>query len=158
MHAREVQVIADDHQVAGGPARLEPARGVRDEHAGDAEPRHGPHAVHDLPERVALVDVHAALHADDRYVVDVTEAEVAGVPDHLRRGQVGERLVGNLDELGQAVGERAEPAAEDDADARNEADLRADRFYGLVETFRDTGLGVAHGGDQDIMTSWLPVR
>src|SRR5882724_9029220 len=107
VHAREVEMVAHDHEVARGPAGLEPACRVRDEHAGDAEARHRADAVHDLPERMALVHVHAALHADYRYIADVTEAEVAGVADDLRRRQMGERLVRELDEIREAVGEGA---------------------------------------------------
>jgi hypothetical protein len=110
--------------------------------------------VHDLPDGVALVGVHAALHANYRYLADAPEAEVAGVPDHPRGGEVRQRLVRDLDEIAEAVGKGAEPAAEDDADARREtADLVFDGADGLVESFGDARLGVAHEGGHDIMTS-----
>ncbi len=150
--------VGDDHQIARRPACLEPAGRVRDEHALDAEPRHRSHAVHDLPERMALVVVHAALHADDRHVADVSKAEVAVVSDHLRGGEVRQLLVGHLHEIGQRVGKGTEPAAEDDADARRERDLGADGAHGFVEAFGDARLLVAHGGRHVIMRTSMTAR
>ena len=102
-----------------------------------------------LPDRVTLVEVHATLHADDRHVVDVAEAEVARMPDHLRRRDVGDLRVGDLLDATERVRERAEPASEDDAHARRDAGARAHGLHGLLEAL-DDALMLAHEGEKGI--------
>ena len=92
-------------------------------------------AVHDLPDRMSFIQVDAPLHADDRHVVDVAETQIARVPDDLRCRQIGNLAVRNLQEIAEPVGERTEPAAEDDADARLPVtDLRANRAHRFIES------------------------
>ena len=117
-YAHEVQVVGHEHQVAGRPRGLEATRGVGEQDRTHAEAAHDAHALHDAVDGVSLVEMHAALHADDGHACARAEAHVARVTDDGGRGHVREVGVGDLHESLQRVGECPEATSQHDADVR----------------------------------------
>jgi len=109
-------VIADQHQRAGRPRRVDPAGGVGDDQdAGAERDQHAGRERHGLG-AVALVHVDAALHRDAACAGALADHQPAGVPGDVRPRDV--RDVGVVDRrgTGEPVGEPAEPRAEDQPD------------------------------------------
>ena len=64
---QQVDVVVDDHHVAGGKAWVQPAGGVGDDQQLDAERLHDADRKRGPLGRVAFVAVKPALHGDDRH-------------------------------------------------------------------------------------------
>ena len=112
----QVDVVADDHQVAHVEAEVRAARRVGDEQVLDADADHHPDGEDHQVHRVAFVVVDAALHRDHALPAEGADDEVPLVADGRGHGESGEFAVGDDEGVLDLVGQHAEAAAEDDAD------------------------------------------
>ena len=76
---------------------------------------------------MALVEVRATFHDDDRCVAEAAEDERAGVPRGGGGRPAGDVRVADLDRLGDGVREPSETAAEDDPDRGSKLGTARDR-------------------------------
>ena len=83
--AQQVDVIADQHQVARRPLRVHPAAGVRHDQRPRAERVQHAHRKGDLLELVAFVAMEPALHRHHRAPAEPAEQQLPGMG--LHRGQ-----------------------------------------------------------------------
>ena len=74
---QQIDVVVDDHHVAGGEVRIQPAGRVGDDQQLDAERLHHADRKRGPLGRVAFVAVEAALHGDDRHAGEPA-AQAAG--------------------------------------------------------------------------------
>ena len=110
----------------GRKSALIAARGVRHHERSDPEPPEHAHAEHHAIGADSLVEVRPAAHHHDRHAVERPEHQHARVADRRRDRPAGDLRVRDLDRVLELVGEPAEPAPEDDADARLELRLLPD--------------------------------
>ena len=132
VHPHEVDVIGDQHQVAGLVRRVHAAGGVRDHERLDAEAPDDTREEHDLVHLVAFVEVHASLHDHDGQRGGVAEDHAAGVSEDRRGLGAGDLAVGNGGLDVDTVDDVAEPGAENETEARLERRSRADERHGFV--------------------------
>ena len=104
----------------GREVGIDAARRVRHDERADPEPAEHPHAERDAVGSDSLVQVRPPAHDRDRHAVERAEHEDARVPDRRRDGPAGDLRVRDLDAVLELVRKPAEPASEDDADARLE--------------------------------------
>ena len=90
--AHEVDVVVDDHHVAGAVVRVHAADGLRDDEQLRAEPLHHAHRQRDLLERVAFVLMEAAFHRHDGHAFEPAADEPAAVAGGRRLREVRESL------------------------------------------------------------------
>jgi hypothetical protein len=131
-----VDVVADQHEVAGREVPVERAHRVGHQQGVDAERDHDAVGERHRAQAVSLVDVGASAQHGDRRALPVAEHELPGVTLHRRARPVGER---RGVERGAAlrrvdpVGDRAQPAAQHDTDARFERGPGAERSNALLD-------------------------
>ena len=86
-----------------------------------------------------LVQVHATLHAHHGHAPTRPKQRLPACPCDRRRGHVRQVAVGDLDEVVEAIGEGAQPAAQHHPDDRLDADPLADGEDAVVEESGDGG-------------------
>ena len=118
MWSDQVDVVADDHQVAHVVAQVGAARRIGDEQVLDAEADHHPDGEDHQVHRVTFVVVDAALHRDDAFPAQGADDEVSLVADGRGHGEAGELAVRDDERILDLVGQFSETASEDDADQR----------------------------------------
>ena len=111
-------MVGDGDERPGLERGVDRTAGVGEDEARDPEPSEDPDAEHDLRGRQTLVQVRAAPHHGDRDAAERPEDERARVAHGGRHGPARDLGVRDLDGILDRVGEPAEAAAEDDADAR----------------------------------------
>lgn len=99
MLGEEVDVVADNHQIADVECRIHASRGVADEECLDAELIHHADRERHLLHRVALVVVEAAVHGEDVLATEFAEYEFSGMTLNGRHREVGDILICELSRL-----------------------------------------------------------
>ena len=141
--AHVVDVVRDDHQLAGLVVDVDAAGGVGQHQAAHAQAaQHAGREGH-LLERVALVVVHPAGHDRHRHAVGEAHHQLALVADRGRDGEVGDLAEGDVGGALQGLGEGPQPRAQHHADPRLQGALRADQPRGLLDLRQRAG-GPAH--------------
>ena len=126
-------MIGDEDELAGREVGIDATRRVRHDERADPESSEDPDTERDPVGSDPLVQVRPPAHDRHRHAVERAEHEDARVPDRRRDGPVGDLGVRNLDAVLELVREPAEPASEDDADARLDRDLLANEPDGVVQ-------------------------
>ena len=114
LRAAEVEVVAEQHQVAGGQAVAGPAGGVGEHEGAAAAEDGGAHGEDDLVEGPALVGVHPARQHQDRLAFGGGGVQGAAVALDPGDGEAGEVGVGHGHRPRQGGGVVAESRAQDD--------------------------------------------
>ena len=125
--AQQVDVIVDDHQRALREAGVDAAGGIGQDHLLHAEPAHHARGKHDGRQIVPLVEVGAPGQRGDAPAPMLPDHERPAVADDGRRRPVRQIAVRHRRlASSSAIGEVAEPGAEDDGRLRQRAAARAD--------------------------------
>ena len=127
-----VDMIADDHQIADVEGVVNATGGVGDEQAADTEEGHDTDREGDLIHAVAFIIMEAALHGHDRLTAEAAEEEVAFVARGRGAREVGDGGVGDGGGVGEAVGQGAEAAAEDDGRLGHVGDEAGEEVGGFL--------------------------
>jgi hypothetical protein len=136
-HAHDVQVIAEDHQVAGSERLVQAARGIGHDQRVRAQSTHHPHWKRDVAQAVALVIVDAAAHRDHGYVLQSAQHQLARVALHGRDRKVRDVRIRHDDRRLDLVRQIAQARAEDQRDSRLQCAARPDRIRGFAHAFGD---------------------
>src|SRR5438093_285228 len=123
----EVDVVADDHEVAGFVRRIQSPARVRKDDRLDPPRLEDAHRERDLLHVVALVVVQASLHDRDGLALEPADDELARVTQHGAALPSGDALVRDAIGVLHILRERAQAASEDDRDRRTMLGERADR-------------------------------
>src|ERR1700752_3069321 len=110
----EIDVIADENELAGGEVGADASGCVGHDPRLDAETGEDLGGGDDLPGGVTLVGVDAALHDSGRCTGEAAENEAAGVAFDGGPGEVRDLRVGDRDLAGQPIGKAAGSGAKDD--------------------------------------------
>ena len=127
-----VDMIADDHEVADVEGVVNATGGVGDEQAADTEEGHDADGEGDLTHGVSFIIMEAALHGHDRLTAEAAEEEVAFVARGRGAREVGDGGVGDGGGIGEAVGQSAEAAAEDDGRPGHVGDEAGEEVGGFL--------------------------
>ena len=116
----QVDVIAQDHQRALVEIAVDAAGGVGKNHGANSHAREHAHRKNHVLQRVAFVEMHAALHRGNAEFAAVSPITMPpGVADRpSNAGKFGMRRVVNARRVSQFVRKAPEAAAEHHADAR----------------------------------------
>ena len=115
-HRHQADLVADEHQVAGAVGRVDPAGRVGDDQRVDAQLVHHPHRQSDLLERRPLVGVDPPLHDEHVMARQPADHQLPGVAGHRGRREVRHIGEGQAIGVGDLVGQRVQPGAEDHPD------------------------------------------
>lgn len=110
-HADQIDVIGDQHQVAGVETGVEAACGIGEDQGRHAELSKDPNRQRHLLHRVALVEVCATLHDDDRLVLQFAHDQPPLMAGDSRDGEMRNSAVAEHGRLVHLVGQGAEPGA-----------------------------------------------
>ncbi len=88
-HAGEIQVVADEHQVAGLVVGVQPAGGIGDDDRADAQRRHHADRQRDPVHRIALVEVGSSLQHEDGLSFQRADDQTTGMTGHCRHRPIG---------------------------------------------------------------------
>jgi hypothetical protein len=136
MNSGEIDVIADENEVAGGEIGADGARSIGYDERPDAESGEYLGGVDDLPGSVSLVGMDATLHDGERRAGEGAEDEAASVSFDGGPGEVRNLGIGDGDLVGEPIGKATEASAEDDRDLRSQRGAFANGgccAFGLVE-------------------------
>ena len=111
----QVDVVVDDHDVAAGEVRIQPAGGVRNDQELDAEGIHHANGKRRPLGRVAFVTMEAALHGDDRHAAELAAEQSAAMADGRRFQKVRDVAVVDRRVELDRFADRAQAGAENDA-------------------------------------------
>jgi len=114
----EVDVIGDQHQVAGGRILVQGARGIGGDQRLAAEQLQRADHRHDGLRRVPLVQMHASLQTRDLLARQRAEHESTGVALDAGDGEAGQLRKVHHGRVLDPVAEPAEPGAEHEAHGR----------------------------------------
>ena len=128
--ALQVDVVAQHDQAALLEIAIDSARGIRDQNRADSHARHHAHRKNHLLWRVAFIEMHAALHHRYRHVRHFPITMRPAWPMAVDRGKIRDLFIVNARGIREFVGERAQSAAEDEADARAQLCFRENEFRG----------------------------
>ncbi|EAU68224.1 hypothetical protein STIAU_7729 [Stigmatella aurantiaca DW4/3-1] len=117
----EVDVVGDDHQIPRRELGMDAPRGVRHHQGLDAQRAQDPRGQGHLGGRIALVGMHPALHRHHGRRPHLPQHQPARVARHRGVGKVGQFRVGNDHLAREAVGERPQTTAQDDAERGRQA-------------------------------------
>ena len=118
--AEQVDVVGDDHDLAGLVVHVDGAGRVGEDEDLDPETSQHAHGKDDLVEPIALVVVHTARHDGHRHRAAVAEHELAAMPGRGRGGEVRHLGVGDAGGALEGRGERAQAGAQHHPDGRTE--------------------------------------
>ena len=90
---KEVDMVADEHQVADGEVLVHSSGGIRDEKILDPKLYHHAYGQHDRVHRVAFVVVVAPLHRKDAFPSEGSADEIAFMPYGGGGGEAGHHYV-----------------------------------------------------------------
>jgi hypothetical protein len=142
----QIQVVADQHQRAWREAVADAAGRVGHDQRLCAESNQRARREGRVSKIVALVEMHAPLHGRALHALERTEHQLAGVALDARHRKVRNVAVVDGDGVLEAVGERAESAAQDQTDRRC-------AFGGTLADASDGGVDVLDQGVAHRMTS-----
>ncbi len=131
-------MVADEHERARCPRRVQPAGGVGEHEPLRSEGVDEADGEAERTRRVPLVEMRPPLHEDDRPPAHPPEDKPPGVPLDRRARVAGDCLGGDDDGLRDRVGERAQPGAEDEGNLGHGVGAGTDDGDGSGE--------VGHGG------------
>ena len=140
--AGELDVVGDDHYIAGTVAGVDGAGGIGEDGGLDAQQLEKTDGDHQLLKVVALIGVEPAGHAHHLAAADGAENELSGVGRHSGDQEVGDVLVIHHDGVFDLLGEGAQAGAQDNGDLGGEIDLALDVIGALLEIF----IGIGHDG------------
>ncbi len=132
-HAGEVQVIADDHQIAGCVSRVQPTGGIGDDERAQPQRHHDANRQGNAIHRIAFVEMGAPLQDEHCATLQLADDQPADVAGHGRYRPIGD--VVRRDNIGvlDLIGQRIEAGAEDQP------------YFGLVAGMGTNEIG--SGGD-----------
>lgn len=87
--SHEVDMILNEHQVAHLEAGVDAAGGIGHDQRCHAQLLHHPHGENDIGQCVALVEMEAALHADDGFSAEAARHELALVAGAVEQTKCG---------------------------------------------------------------------
>ena len=128
-------MVGYQHEVAGVEGRVHAAGGVGQEQYLRAQLLHEPRRQHYVVYAVALVVVHAALHADDGRLAEIAEDELAGMSRHGGDGEAGDVCIRHLALDLQVDGEASQPAAQHQSRLGHEIRPSADIVAAAYQLF-----------------------
>ena len=123
---QQVDVVVDDHDVAGGEVRIQSAGGVGDDQQLDAERLHHADRKRGPLGRVAFVAMEAALHGDDRHAAEPAAQQPAAMADGGRSQEMRHVAVVDRRFDLDRVADRAQAGTENDARTRRAVPAAAD--------------------------------
>ena len=154
--AVELDLVGDQHEIAGAVALVHAASRVRHDQRPDAQQLQKPHRLRQLLEVIALIAVEPARQAHEPLARERPEDELARVAGRGGGEEVGDLVVVDLYRVLQLSGKRPERGAENHRDLRLERHARADivgallikckRFVHKISAFFDDTLIIPHGG------------
>ncbi len=103
----EIDVVFDHHERALREIGVDAAGGVGEDDGANAHAPHDADGKGDVLHRIALIEVHAALHRGDGHVSHFADDEFSGVADGGRDGKVRDLFVFNARGAGELVGKSA---------------------------------------------------
>ena len=138
-------MILNQHQLARIEARVHAARGVRHDHNARTQANHQAQTKDDIVRRVALIEMHAALHRHAVHALGLTEDKLARMTLHTalwHRRDLAERNRNLLIERVREITEARAKHQRDLGDVRNACSLcllfhlLVNCENGGIETFR----------------------
>ena len=124
--AEQVDMIGDQHEVAGHPQWMHAARDVRHDQRLCPERLQDANRKRDLLQRVALVAMEAPLHHRDPPAAECPKQQTTRMGLHGRRRKARHVRIRNRRVSAELVGERAQSGTENDGDFWNDCSPRLD--------------------------------
>ena len=125
-------MVLNEHQVTHLEAGVDAAGGIGHDQGRHTQLLHHPHGENDVGQCVTLIEMEAALHADDGLAAKAARHELALVARGGGADKVGNLAVGDdvlvLDHLGNA----AQAGAQNETDAGRFPNARTDIFRGFL--------------------------
>ena len=131
--AVELDVVGDDHHIAGAVAGVDGAGGVGEDGGLDAQQLEYPNGDDQLFEVIALIGVEPAGHAHHLAAADGAEDELAGVGGHGGHQEIGDVLVIHHHGVFNLLGKGAQAGAQDDGDLRGEVHFLLQKVGALLK-------------------------
>ncbi len=114
MFGKEVDMIADDHQVADRKVGVGATRRVGDEQRADAQFAHHADGERYFLHGITLIEVKAALHGHDVLPSQPAEDQLAAVSFHGGNREMGNIFVIDFISIRYLIGQAAQARAQDD--------------------------------------------
>ena len=129
----EVDMVADEHDVADAEVGVHAAGGVADTEHADAQFVHHALRIGHLLHGVALVVVEATLHGQHLLVSQASEEQTPLMALHGRDGEVGNGSIGNGVNNFYLFGQTAQTCAQDDGHLGAQSGVRFQPFSGFFD-------------------------
>ena len=120
----QVEVVRDQHELAGREILAHPAACIRGDKGAGAEAPEHPHAEDGPVGGMTFVEVCTPFHHGERHARERSDHERPRVSERRRNGPARNLAVRDLDGVLDAVGEAAETGAQDHRRPRNEGRAR----------------------------------
>ena len=125
-HARQADMVFQQHQIADGVGRVNAAGGIRQNHRADAELFHDANRECDLRQAVAFVEVSAPLLRGHRLPFQFADDQIALMAVYSRDRPTGDIRVGDYRSVLELVSQATQARTKDQANCRLQLRALAD--------------------------------
>ena len=115
MFGEEVDVVADNHDVADGKVGVHAAGRIGDKEVLDTQLLHHPHGESHLLHVISLIEMETALHSHHIFFTELPEDKFSLMPLDSRHGEIGDFGIGNFGLVGNMVYQLAQPRTQYDS-------------------------------------------